>query len=354
MQLITTAEQNELREALRRSQRDSPTVEAVRRSIATGGVTYDVDSWQRNCRQIGVAGLLVPETAGGAGAGLVDAAVAITELASALSGEPLLSTTIAIDTLGSESDDVDENELRAGLVAGTAAVGIALAPDVGNLAVDRSHVTGTLPYVLDAEDATTILALTPNGMAIIDPTAGGVKIERRAGLDLTRRVACVRLASARARLRPLSQDSVQRQIQRRGVLIAADALGLMQAMLYIVSEYAKIRIAFGRPIASFQAVKHQFAELFCTYELAQAIVVGAASELDVHGPEEHELALLAKRFVLPAAVDMTSELLRLMGGIGYTWEHDAHLYVRRAHADLALGGPQGLICDELATRLHLS
>ncbi|NMM89112.1 hypothetical protein B2J88_33015 [Rhodococcus sp. SRB_17] len=352
MSLSTKTEHDQLRDAVRRWVAITCPSDAVRAAEGTAAAPYDRASWVRGCREIGLSGLLAPSEIGGAETGLAEVAVAIEELAAGLSGAPLLSTVLAMDAM-LLAEDAPWHTLGVNLLEGNAIIGFDLGTHHADIVLSDGGATGMLSTVLDGPGATMIVALTDAGLIIVPADARGVDITQIDGLDLTRRTACVRLTNAPYDFHPLPADGLQRLADHRRVLLAADALGLMRGALAMVADYAKIRVAFGRLMGSFQGVKHQLADIYCTVELCEAVVRAAIAEQDEHGPDGHKLALVAQRLVIPSAVRVTTECLRLLGGIGYTWEHDAHLYVRRAHANVALAGPQGVARDQLADILEL-
>lgn len=357
MQLIPTHEQSDLQAAVRRSMHSGETRETVRAALDTDASPYDGPRWRRRCEQMGIAGLLIPDAQGGAGAGMMEAAIVAGELGAALSGEPFIATTAALDTLLAVDGERDD-DLVTRLADGSAVAGVQMAPHRLQLDAAGSTVSGVLPHVLDADGAHVLVAHVDGGAVIIDPdagsrTGGGMHVERLRGLDLSRRTSRVQLERVPHTFLPIARAELERLHDRRGVLLAADSLGIMRAMLDSTAEYAKTRTAFGRTIGSFQGVKHQLADIFCTLERAHALVLAAAWASDAGDPSTRRLALLAQRVVLPAAVEATTECLRLLGGIGYTWEHDAHLQVRRAAANLALATPQHEVDRALAKLLEI-
>jgi 3-oxochol-4-en-24-oyl-CoA dehydrogenase len=291
----------------------------------------------------GLLALHVGEQRGGAGYGPAELAVVLERLGAALTPGPVLPTvavSLLLDRVGPpELADAEVPALAAGERCAALAVG-------GNVALHGQPsdqglvVSGTAPHALGAEVADVLLlpAETDGGTVWFLAEAGEVRIETLRNLDGTRRLAAVHLDEV-----AIPSDRVVADLDDRTVrdvataLACAELAGVAAWCLETAAEYAKVREQFGRPIGQFQAVKHLCAEMLVRTEQARATAWDAAHALD--DPTQRPLATaVAAGVCVDAAVDNAKDAVQILGGIGYTWEHDAHLYLRRATATRALLG----------------
>lgn len=263
---------------------------------------YDESLWQLLCEQVGAAALVVPEELGGAGGELADAATVLQELGRALVPSPLLGTTLAELALLA-ADEPDEETLGA----------LAEGSSIGALALDPNYVVnGDVADVVVAADDGRLSRWTRF-------TAEPVK-----AMDLTRRLARVTPEDTA----DLGEDPGLADYA--AVLLAAEQIGAAERCLDLTVEYAKSRVQFGRPIGSFQALKHRMADLYVTVAAAKAVVDEAC---DQPSPVNAATARLAATEALNI---VAAEAIQLHGGIAITWEHDMHLYFKRAHGSAQL------------------
>ena len=279
---------------------------AVRRAMASER-GYDETLWAMLCEQVGVAALVVPDEYGGAGGELADAAAVLEELGRALVPTPLLGTTLAeLALLGADSPDAETLEQ---LAAGTA---------IGTVVFDRD-------YVLNGDIADVVLAV--EDARIVRWT--DVLVDPAVPLDPTRRLA--RLAPGGATVLgtdPGIADSA-------AILLAAEQIGAAGRCLDLTVAYTKQRVQFGRPIGSFQALKHRMADLYVAVQAARAVVGEAVAQPSARN------ARLARLAASEAFCTVAGEAIQLHGGIAITWEHDMHLYFKRAHGSShLLGSPR--------------
>ncbi|MEV0200937.1 acyl-CoA dehydrogenase family protein [Nonomuraea sp. NPDC050691] len=364
MRLVLTPEQRELREAVR-----SFLAAASPPAKARDG--YDPAVHARLNGELGLSGLTVPEEYGGAGAGMAELAVALEETGAALLPGPFLATAFAALALTRAPD----KELLAGVAEGRVAATLALPVVAGGLtARARSGggvtVHGTLQQVLSAAEADVLLAALPGapagesvtdrpgessggepdglgessggGLVLVAVDLGGPGVRRvpLETLDLTRGQARVELDGAPARvLGPLGAEGAAAVADLVAVALAAEQLGVLRASLDAIVAYAKIRVTFGRFIGSYQGVKHKLADMHCKLEQAESIVRYAAWAADEDPAELPHAAALAQAYVGRACFEVARDHLLLYGGVGFTWEHDAHLFYKRAKADEVLLGP---------------
>lgn len=277
--------------------------DAVRRAMESPG-GYDESLWALLCEQVGVAALLVPEEFGGVGGGLADAAAVLEELGSALVPTPLLGTTLAELAL-----------LAAAVPDGEALERLAAGVEIGTVVFDRDYVVnGDIAGVVLAVDDGRVMRWTD------------IRAESRIPLDPTRRLA---------RLTPGSQSVVGRDpglADVAAILLAAEQIGAAARCLELTVDYTRQRVQFGRPIGSFQALKHRMADLYVAVESARSVVDEAIAAPD---PTTAALAALAAGEAFCA---VAGEAVQMHGGIAITWEHDMQLYFKRAHTSIRLFG----------------
>lgn len=328
-----TEEQRGLRDAVRTLLAKRSDSAAVRRAAETG-CGYDADLWQVLCAQIGVAALAVPERFGGVGAGPREVQLVMEELGRALTPSPMLSTVLASALLRALDDDEESARLlpriAEGAVAATAWADLDGHWGGGAVQVRDGQLSGTAHYVLDGDTAEILLVVADGAVYEVDPARA--ERARTPAMDVTRRLATVRLeavegtrigpADATAALASALDDTV--------ITLAAEQVGGAEAALQLTVEYAKVRQQFGRPIGSFQALKHRMADLYVRLEAARSAAYAAA--------EGAVLPSVAKAYCSEAFQAIAADTIQLHGGIAITWEHDAHLYFKRAHASAALFG----------------
>ncbi|MCR3718589.1 MULTISPECIES: acyl-CoA dehydrogenase family protein [Prauserella salsuginis group] len=351
MRLILDEEQRRLADSVRALLADHCPPQRVREVMADDGAGIDRRLWTQ-LAELGVTGLLVPEAAGGAGAGHVDRCVVLAELGAALAPVPYLaSAVLATDAAIALGDDTLAEDLLPEIAAGQQTVAVAVADAGGRwgsaadsvqAARDGGHwrLAGEAAFVVDGPFADHVLVYADHGWFVVD--GGAVSWRPSRTLDPTRRMARAEFARTSARYVPCADPAgvLEAVWQRAAVALAAEQLGGMRRVLDDTVEYAKVRVQFGRPIGSQQAVKHACADLYASCEQAEAVLWHAAWTADHDPAALPEAAALAQVVLGPAAFDTAASGLQLHGGIGYTWEHDAHLYYKRAKtSELLLGTP---------------
>ncbi|MFB6608340.1 acyl-CoA dehydrogenase family protein [Streptomyces noursei] len=326
------------------------------------------DAWGPLAGQIGAAGLAVPEEHGGAGCGPLEVHVVMEELGRALAPVPFLGsavlTTQALLACGDAA-------LLPALAEGRAVGALAWAEDGSwepaaiRAAAHRGpdggwRLTGTKDHVLDGADATLLVvaARTAAGVALFEvPVDGpGVRRERLVPMDPTRAQARIALDGAAGRLLGADGDGerVLARVRDLGsVALAAEQVGAAERCLELTVAYARERVQFGRPIGSFQAVKHRLADAYVQVEAARSIALGAAYAAADGAAELTRYAAAAKSACSEAFSAVAGETIQLHGGIGITWEHDAHRYFKRAHGSAQLLGAPAAHRRRLAAELEL-
>lgn len=304
---------------------------AQARSTLAGGTTHPADIWSA-ASELGWTGLAVAEDHGGSGFGLGEVAVVLECLGRHLAPGPFLPTVCAAVVLDRYAPDTVAAQLLPSLANGqtVAALGVA-----GTVAVGADHVaTGEQPTVLGAPDADLLVLTAGDDLVVVDAAADGVTVTALDSLDTTRSLGSVTLRGV-----AVPQDRVLRGAARNArtvwrILTAAEAVGVGWAALQMAVDYAKVREQFGRTIGTFQAVKHHAANMLVDVEVATAATWDAARADDLDSA--WFAAAVAAALAIRAQVSTTQNNIQLHGGIGYTWEHDAHLYLRRARTLAAL------------------
>ncbi|XVQ14935.1 acyl-CoA dehydrogenase family protein [Spirillospora sp. CA-255316] len=369
MNLAFTREQDELRRTVRDFLAKASPEAEVRRLMDTEE-GHDPDVWRRLAGDLGIAGLALPEEYGGAGCGFVELGIVLEEAGRSLLCAPVLSTVVlAASTLLGLGDEDACREYLPGIAAGSTVATLALTEPPGRW--DAGGVTatarrgargwtleGTKAYVLDGGTASLLLVAARTGTGIsvfaVDAGAPGVRREPEATLDQTRKQATVTFAAAPARLVGAEGEAwpaLARVLDLAAVAIAAEQAGGAARVLEMAVEYAKTRVQFGRPIGSFQAVKHKLADMHIDVETARSAAYHGMWAAAGKAPGLPEAANLAKACCGDAFVRAAAENVHVHGGIGVTWEHPAHLYLKRAHSSQVLFGHAAHHRRRLAQRL---
>ncbi len=273
---------------------------------------------------LGWLGLHVPEEYGGSGYGLEELVVVVEELGRALAPGPFVPTVLASALLVATADVVVNKTLLPGLVDGTRTAAVALDADVD---VREGAATGSASAVFGGGLADLLVIGTGDDIAVVDVATGGVEVTVPPNLDPTRRSARVTLDGASATVLAGARPAL---VDLARLILSAEAVGIARECTARAADYAKIRQQFGRPIATFQAVKHHCANMLVATELATAAVWDAARAAAAADEQRSLAAAVAATLAGPAAYQCANLNIQVHGGIGMTWEHDAHLYLRRA------------------------
>jgi alkylation response protein AidB-like acyl-CoA dehydrogenase len=347
-----TDEQNQLRDVVRKFSAEHFSEEKVRQ-LMESDPPFDPKVWARLGGELGVLGLSVPEADGGVGGTLVDQAVAIEELGARLACGPFFGTVyLAIPALVAASSGPARDEVLGDLIEGRRTAAVAVVDQAGVFDPDAVTVTaaddalsGSVTQVVDGgiADVLLVAARGTDGVALyaVDPAAAGVERTSLATLDLSRSEANVTFTDAPAQVIAGSADTsrvLEHALQVGAALLAVEQVGAAQHLLDLSVEYAKSRLQFGRPIGSFQAVKHRLADLLVDVEHARSTAYHAIWAL-ADGSDDPALATSIAQAVCSAALShVATDTIQVHGGIGFTWEHQAHLYYKRAATDAALLG----------------
>jgi len=315
--------------------------------------TYDPGLWRTLAAEVGVAGLLIPESLGGAGVSYREAAVVAEEIGRSIAPVPFLgSAVVATTALLSAGDTELLTELASGSVTAVLTVPFATRP--GKLPPPTVRLEGTQPTdpagtyrlsgqvlgVADALPADVFIVPAdgvPYGLYAVRGKDVGVGKAPVVSLDQTRQLCDLTLASAQARRvasGPAAEAAVAAALLSGAGVLASEQFGLAERALEITVAYVQERRQFARPVGGFQAIKHRLADLWVLVTQARAAARSAANGLVNDGGRETELAVaLAKAACSDTALKAAQEMIQLHGGIGFTWEHPAHLFLKRAKAD---------------------
>jgi alkylation response protein AidB-like acyl-CoA dehydrogenase len=364
-----SAEQDELRASVRRFLADRAPLPRVRELMGTG-TGLDTAVWEQAGTQLGLQGIAIPEEYGGSGFSFAEQAIVLEELGAALYTGPYLSSAVLAATALLASPDEGAREgLLPGIAAGQtiaalaftedggswdpASIRLAAAPEGGSWVLD-----GHKAFVLDGAAASLFLtvAVTGDGLSLfaVDAGAAGLAVTAVPTLDETRGLARLEFTSVAARLIGAPGDAaaiLDRVLDVAAIALAAEQLGGAQRVLDMTVSYAKVREQFGRPIGSFQAIKHRCADLLAEVESLRSAVVYAAAAVADGSAEVPVLASLIKAYASEVYFHAAAESIQIHGGIGFTWEHDAHLYFKRAKASELFLGDGAYHRERLAQRI---
>jgi alkylation response protein AidB-like acyl-CoA dehydrogenase len=356
MSFALSEEHEELRRTVRAFLDDKSPEAEVRRLVDTE-TGYDERVWAQMAEQLGLQGIAIPEAFGGSGFGFVELGIVLEEMGRRLySGPYLPSAVLAAQALLRSGDAAAQKEWLPGIAAGEIVATLAVDEGVGEwqpgamvteatMADGVWAVSGTKWFVLDGHVANVVLvaARTDGGVSLfaVPGRAEGVRWTPLTTLDLTRRQSRLELTSAPATL--VGTEGAAWPVLEHVLLVAAVALaseqvGGAQCVLDMATEHAKERVQFGRAIGSYQAIKHKCANMLIEVESAKTAAYHAAWSAAEDENELPEAAAVAKSYCSDAYLDAASENIQIHGGMGYTWEHPAHLYYRRAKSTQMLFG----------------
>jgi len=366
------SEQVEFRDTLRRFFEANAPIGETRRVMESGeGMSRSL--WEKAGSELGLVGLAIPEVHGGQGFGLKELSIALAEVGRALAPIPLFASAAlagrvvarVLDASGAKAEPWLA-PLAAGRIATLAWVEDAGPSDPARTRLEAKpsgaghRLTGEKRIVLDGPVAERffVVARLPGstgeqglGLFAVDADAAGSSIERQESFDVTRSLATLRFANAEAIAvgQPGEDGSaIRRGLEEATVLLCAEMVGGMQRVLEAAVDYANARHQFGRPIGSFQAIKHKCADMLIDFESSRTAVEAAIEACEADDPERSLLAAVAKAQCGPAFVRMAIENMQIQGGVGYTWEYDAHLYYRRAQSGELLHGAASEHRDRVA------
>jgi len=363
VQFAHSEEQRLIRESARSLLRERAGPAQLRAALREPG-GYDRELW-RTLGELGWTGLAIPQDCGGAGLGWVELCILQEEQGRLLVASPFFATSaLAASLILASAHEAQRRALLARIAGGEVRIACALSgpdgrPPPEGIAVSLESgaegftLSGVSDFVIhgDSADLLLVLARTPlaqnaDGLSVVVVPAGsaGVTVHPHVMLDLTRPMSRVELD--RVALGPeqilgepgAAASAIEEALDRARIALASEALGGAEHVLEMTTAYAMERMQFGRPIGSFQAIKHRLADMMIEVEAAKSAAWYAASVADERREELAEAAAIAKSYCCDAFFDCAANAIQLHGGIGFTWEHEAHLYFKRARATATLLG----------------
>ena len=319
-------------------------------------------AWWSQAAELGWTSLFVPEQLGGgslSGRPTCDAVIVAEEIGRLVGPGPFVPVNVVAGTIARSGSEQQQAAVIPGLLSGESIAAWALCEASGNWADEAITTTATVEgdeIVLDGSkyfveaigvaDHILVTARTGDGLTqlIVGPDTAGVTVTRGRSIDMTRRFGSVAFDNVRLPLDAVvgevggAQEDVARQRNLAIALQCAGLVGVADRTLEFTIEYGRDRIAFGRPIVSFQALKHRIADMSVLLEGAKAVSDALAAAIDDGDESVDRLASVTKAYVGEHALDIVDDCVQITGGIGVTWEHDIHLYNRRAALDRALYG----------------
>lgn len=371
MNFAFTDEQDELRKTVRQFLDAKSSESAVREQMETTE-GFDSAVWTQMGEQMGLQGLAIPEAFGGSGYSFVELGIVLEEMGRSLLCAPFFSSAVlAAQLLIHSGDDEAKATYLPGIATGETIATVAFTEangkwDEAGITMSASGgdgawtLTGEKMFVLDGHTATLLLvaARTSGGVSLfaVDPTVSGVTRTPLNTMDQTRKQAKVEFAATPASLIGTEGQgwaTLSTMLDLAAIALAAEQVGGAQKVLDMAVEYAKVRVQFGRPIGSFQAIKHKCADMLLEVESAKSAAyygMWCAAELNDELPS---VASLAKAYCSEAYFHATAENIQIHGGIGFTWEHPAHLYFKRAKSSELLFGDPTYHRELLAQRIGI-
>ena len=371
MNFAFTEEQEELRKTVR-AFLDAKSAETDVRALMETTDGYDAAVWSQMGEQMGLQGLAIPEQYGGSGYSFVELGIVLEEMGRSLLCAPYYSTVVlAANTLLLSGDEAAKKAYLPGIAAGTTIATLAYTEpsgkwDESGITATASgsgsdfKITGTKSFVLDGHTAGLIIVAAKTGkgtsLFAVEGNAAGLTRTALSTMDQTRKQAKLELKDTPGKLIGTEGQGwsvLHKVLDLAAVGLAAEQVGGAQKVLDMAVEYAKVRVQFGRPIGSFQAIKHKCADMLLEVESAKsAAYYGMWCAAEMNG-ELPSVASLAKAYCSEAYFHATAENIQIHGGIGFTWEHPAHLYFKRAKSSELLFGDPTYHRELLAQRIGI-
>ncbi|AYJ87023.1 acyl-CoA dehydrogenase [Sphingomonas paeninsulae] len=351
MQFALTAEQQLVSESARALFTDlAPT----RRTTIASADGFDRGQWTTVAETMGFGGIATGERFGGSGMGSVELALIMIEMGRTLHPSPFLSSVgTALPLISLTADETQAARLIPAIARGEVIAAALLADDVTIEPVAggfRLRGSGLVPF----GHAADLFVIAVDGrLAVIKSDAAGVETTRHTTMDETRPLSTLRLDVVVPETDVLGGGNIERGVDLARVALAAECVGGADAVLDLTVDYAKQRIQFGRPIGSFQAIKHRLADMMIAVEAARTAVYYAAAAADEGDLAFAEAAAIAHSTAIEAFTMCAGNAIQLHGGIGFTWEHDAHLFFKRARSAATLLGTSAQSHERLAQLIGL-
>ncbi|WP_109525150.1 MULTISPECIES: acyl-CoA dehydrogenase family protein [Nocardia] len=341
---MSAAEHREFTASVRALLTKHATSAAVRAGM-DAELGYAPALWRLLSEQIGVAALAIPEEYDGVGAGLIESLLVVGELGRTLANVPMLgSAVLGVQAVLLSGDGDAAARLLPGVAAGSTILAVCWAGadgwDEPGIHADGETLSGTAHYVLDGLPADTLIAVTTSGLFEVSADAEGVSRRAVATMDPTRKLAEITFDTVSAR-RLGDRDPLVVAARLREVAwaaVAAEQVGAARRCLELTVEYTGSRVQFGRAIGSFQALKHRMADMYVLVESAESASQAATAAVAEGSESAAEDVWAARIHCSETFTTVVSEMVQMHGGIAITWEHDAHLFFKRAHGDAQLFG----------------
>ena len=367
MNFAFTEEQEELRKTVR-AFLDSKSPETAVRTQMETEQGFDKAVWEQMGSQMGLMGLHIPEEFGGSGYSYIELGIVLEEMGRSLLCAPFFSGQLAALALLHSGDDAAKAEYLPGIASGETIASLAYTEENGKwdesavtATADASgKITGTKSFVIDGHTANLLIVAARSAAGVslyaVDAADAGVTATQLSTMDQTRKQAKIELNGAQGTLigtDGAGWDTLTTVLDLAAVALAAEQVGGAQFVLEMAVQYAKDRVQFGRPIGSFQAIKHKCADMLLEVESAKSAAyygLWCAAELNDELPS---VASLAKAYCSEAYFHAAAENIQIHGGIGFTWEHPAHLYFKRAKSSELMFGDPSYHRELLAQRIGL-
>lgn len=325
MEFVFTDEQLMIGETAKAFFTENATSDRTRKAMAGEGL--DRDLWSSFCQELGLSGIGLPEDLGGAGLGMVEFAIIAEAAGAQVAALPLLGLATAARAIAAGGSGAQTSAWLPKLIDGSA---IAAFAESDALTCSHAALSGTVSFVPHGAVADVFVLASGDDCWLVKAGAAGLTVTPNTTMDQTRPYATLTLNGVAAE--PLAAGAAQAARSGGWICVAAEALGGAQSTLDRTVAYAKERVQFGRAIGSFQAYKHRLADMMVEIEQARSAVYWAACAVDEKA-EDAPLALHgAKSFAADTYFKCAGDMIQLHGGIGFTWEHDAHLFFKRARA----------------------
>lgn len=365
MQTMYTEEQEQLREVVSRFLQAKSTAVDVRRLMASSE-GYDLAVWQQLCGEVGLAGTHIPEEYGGVGFGPVELGIVSEEMGRHLYCGPFFASSVMAGyALLNGATEAYKSAILPDIASGAQIATLVLdnlnnPEEVGSAlkATEEHVVSGIASIVVDAHiaDLLIVAASTPDGLGLYLVNAGseGLSITPQEALDPTRKLSRVSFAEVRAeRIGWLTEELLNRTWDQICSVLAHEMIGGAQQLFESTLEYTKVRVQFGRPIGSFQALKHRCADLLMELEFAKAAIHHAAFCLAASDGEPYA-ASMAKAMASDTYMETARAGVQLRGGIGFTWEEDTHLWYKRAKSSEVFMGSAHMHRERMMTMIEIA
>ena len=342
MHFAFTDEQAMIAEIVRGFFAENATSERTR--IAMAGAGIDRALWASFCTELGLSGVAIPEDSGGAGLGLVELAIVAEAAGAQVAAVPLLGHVMATQALAGGGD----GQVLGDLISGAKIAAYAHCADLG---VQGDKLSGTIEYVAHGGVADCFVVSTNDAAWLVVADAPCVTVTPLTTMDQTRPYARLTLDGVSGQPLPNPVAAIAAAHNAGFIVLAAEALGGAQACLDRTVGYSLERVQFGRPIGSFQAYKHRLADMMVEIEQARSAVYWAACAIDECSDEAALAVHAAKSFAADTFFRCAGDMIQLHGGIGFTWEHDAHLFFKRARSIQTLLGDGAWHREQIATKI---